>query len=137
VQHLLFFVSMALNGMICYQIAHRRGADPRMWAMVGIFFGPIGVLFTLIWLKKRAAPQKAQPTFVISPWENDHWYCLDHDRQKHGPFTLRQLRSCARRGEITPDSFVWCTDLDEWKRIGQLEGLTEELFVQRAQPAMG
>lgn len=132
------FINGLFCGALCFQAAQRRGANTFLWAAIGLLLGLPGLILCLLVLRRAKKERRLPSPFPqISPWENDHWYYLTESKEQRGPFNLRGLITCARQGELTPRSYVWCSDLEGWSRIEDLDGLGKEVFQERARPAIG
>jgi GYF domain 2 len=127
-QLLLASAMGVVTGAMCALMARRAGRRPFFWFMVGFLSGLVGLL-ALFFVTRRYPVQekkdKAPPP--PSPWESNHWYFLDRNRMRQGPFSLRQLTSAARDGEVKHESWVWNERLESWQRVHQLDGLSTEL----------
>lgn len=50
----------------------------------------------------------------MSIQENKVWYYVSTDNKRIGPFSVGDLSSLARQGEVNPDTLVWSPEHPEW-----------------------
>nr|BAL53261.1 hypothetical protein HGMM_F06C06C06 [uncultured Planctomycetota bacterium] len=54
------------------------------------------------------------------------WFIQRRSGVKAGPFSPRELKNLAHRGELSPDDLVWNEELDHWVPAGRIRGLFED-----------
>jgi hypothetical protein len=53
------------------------------------------------------------------------WFIQRRSGVKDGPFSPRELKNLAHRGELSPEDLVWNEELDRWVPAGRISGLFE------------
>ncbi len=48
------------------------------------------------------------------------WHYI-RDGEKHGPVTKDNIQQLIDEGELTPNHFVWCSGMDDWKQISNVD----------------
>lgn len=66
------------------------------------------------------------------------WYYADHDRNRHGPVSGRDLADLHANGQLAPDTLVWREGLAQWQPWQSLmaEVLAPAAPLAAAEPAM-
>jgi hypothetical protein len=128
---LVVTVLVIQTGLASYYAA-KRGRDPWGWAVIGMLFGFLG-LFLLFLLPPLAQKEQLPPPLAQSEMQVDsvpllppseppkvEWYYLDGEHQQQGPVLLEALRDQWIEKKISAESYVWCSEMTEWKKIGEL-----------------
>lgn len=119
-------------GWICSYFAGQRGRNPYGWFFLGFLFGPFPLvaLFLLPTLQEQALPPSEIPEVHVShhsPFNQFDWYYLDENRQPIGPITFVELQELGEQNQINDQSYVWNDTMENWKRVGDVNELTDEL----------
>ncbi|MDE3045192.1 MAG: DUF4339 domain-containing protein [Verrucomicrobiota bacterium] len=115
-------------GLLSAYIAHRRGRNPLGWFAIGFFFGLLGILAIFFAPPSRKEKEKEMPSQPIKPVPkpylfgpiNKFWYYLDPSHQQVGPMSYEAVSNAWKEGKISPKTFVWNEDLEEWKPLQDL-----------------
>jgi hypothetical protein len=129
-----------LMGIICgyitMLIAERKGRNPLLWCVLGVFFG-IFAIIAIVLLPPAVSRSGGQDEGVIEikatrvepeprvPVEG--WYALMSDRNQIGPMSLHRLKEMFVAGELTKESYVWHETMKEWSEIGNMVELLKIL----------
>lgn len=128
-------VVLVLLGSVTAYYAKKRGRDPIIWFLLGMFFGLLGLLLLFL-MPSLAENEKTIPnTLSTSVLPNtvsvDYpkmvWYYLDSSHKQQGPVTFDALRSMWSTASLFRNSLVWCEGMVDWKRIEELPQLEEKL----------
>ncbi len=118
------FLSALCFGGICAYNAKRRDRSPSAWFLTGFFFGIFGliVLLLLPHSKKEVVQKTTRTPPPITPEVSSiQWYYLDAATQEqHGPMSHIAIKNAHQEGRISNSTFVWNTELDNWKRLEEI-----------------
>jgi hypothetical protein len=122
----LILGSAALAGLLAAYIATRRDRNPYFWFMIGFVFGLVGVMAIFIapdpnkkTEAEEVASQKEPEPYIEGPIDR-FWYYLDSMRQQKGPMSHDALTQAWKKGEISPNTYVWHEQLSDWKELQEL-----------------
>lgn len=48
------------------------------------------------------------------------WYYLDEERAQLGPMSFQALTQAVHQGLVTPSTYLWNEELDQWTTLGEL-----------------
>lgn len=66
---------------------------------------------------------KADPEESLTQATEKIWY-LFHNQAQVGPFSAEEVQRFLRIGRVSPDTFAWRDGMEDWARLGKLEGFT-------------
>lgn len=136
--HFLTLVMGVILGFITAHFAVRKGRDPLIWFIIGLFFGFLG-LIVLYFLQPTgftpsvdtAQTEKNEPPAVpllpVTETLPAAWYYMDKFWQMQGPVSLDQLKSLFVRNEVSVNTPVWSETMHDWKSVKDLEMLLKFL----------
>jgi len=115
------------------RLAHKKGRDPWLWAVLGLLFG-IWSIIILYFLPKRYQKkiyrvQKKKEVFLsleeklfFTLPENYliFWYYLDENQNIQGSFSFNKLKDLWTEKKILSSTYVWNEKMTDWKRIKDL-----------------
>lgn len=136
----LLLSTWVLLGFICSQIAKKKNRNPTTWFYVGFFLGIIGVLLVaLLPAQQRAVQQIILTPTEIVPIQNPviqelrqkHWYYLDKNQTQLGPMSFDAFKRCYQEGKFFITSYVWNEDLENWKKLEELNEYHESLEIEK------
>src|SRR5215813_12942945 len=67
---------------------------------------------------------------------NRSWF-LASDGQQQGPYPEAQFRDMIARGQVTPQTLVWCEGMAGWQKAGEVPGLMSGGMAPPAMPGGG
>lgn len=115
-------------GSLAYYLAKKRGKRPYLWFWCGFFFGLLGVL-CLYFLNPKQKKQEIPPIKApVDPFANKIWYYLDQDMKQLGPMSASALKEALEKGIITSSTYLWHSELDDWKLLEELLPKTTNLL---------
>ena len=136
-------------GSIIGYVAHKRGKNPYLWFVLGMFLGIFGFVLLLIRTRKPAtAANEAQATSAAQPSSatlqpeaapieaknalsaplqdplkdpvGSSWHYLDATHKQQGPIGFGFLKLLWDEKNVTRSTYVWTEGMSEWKKIHQL-----------------
>ena len=141
------FAALMLLSVMTAWYARTKGKNPFLWFFLSLFFFPFSNLI-LFFLPDRhaAAPDPAveRPIFhseaaypkpdsegesgipVERPLQRMpfdpglKWYYITQSCEQVGPVSLSGLRKAATDGTLTEESYIWCDEFADWKKIKEL-----------------
>lgn len=127
-------------GFLTSYLARKRERNPRLWFLLGIFLGILGVALVLILPKKqlkKAPVVVSEPTPVITPYmieKKSDWYYLDAQHQQQGPIAFETLVENCLNKNIQDEAFVWSAGMQEWRRLKEIPELLEKIMPESSTP---
>lgn len=76
--------------------------------------------------KDTPAPELAEQAPEAPGLDGVHWFFVE-DGEAAGPVPFASLQAMWREGALYPSSLVWTEGMNDWRRVGELESLREEL----------
>lgn len=140
----IFFMTLMwiAFGGLCSWYATQKGRDPLIWFCIGILLGILGLIL-LFFLptvsvngktdNPEPSPDKPMvellpaPPKVLYP-DQKEWYYLDPHKNQQGPVGLGYLRQEWEKGNIDPETYVWCEGFEKWFKIKELSELESSLI---------
>lgn len=122
---LLTFIVSILMGFYASNVAKKKNKSQDFWFWMGFIFGIFGVLYLMFFVKKeeKKQPFKASKTpFLLNLQRKDKnilWYYVDNDAQ-NGPISLYALSEKYQKGKVSPSTFVWNEEMQDWKKIEEI-----------------
>ena len=125
---LLLIVCSTLHGYLCSYVAAKKGKNQRLWFMMGVLFGLLGLLMLALLPKKEKTletvekePPADTPQFITAcPTQiKKFWYYLDEKQTQCGPMSFDALTKAWEKGDLDTQTFVWNEEFDQWKRLGE------------------
>lgn len=134
-------------------VASKRGRDPYLWFFLGILFGVFSLLLLMILPShgegvKREAESEGEiddnsgetVSLVITPASQltkesfflVDWFYLDKEGRQQGPLAGDVLKTLWQEEKIIAATFVWSNGMPQWKRIAEIEGLSDSLNKQES-----
>lgn len=129
----LVLLSWAVFGGAASFFASKRGRDPLIWFLIGLFLGVLGllILFLLPPLKLEEEPVDLEViTSSIIPQPElyvKEWFYLGPDRKQIGPIPFHALKAVWIEGKMSEATLVWSDGMEKWQTIKDLTDLNEEL----------
>ncbi len=121
---LIFWV---LLGSITAYYAKERGRHQWGWFCIGLFLGIFGIILLFVLPRKKLQTPPVYPEMEEIPapppkvlGSTKFWYYLDGENKQLGPMSYNALVSASQEGKVTPTTYVWNEDLENWKRFGEL-----------------
>jgi len=122
------------------RLAHKKGRNPWLWAVLGLLFG-FWCLIVLYFLpkkyqkkiykkktKKQAFLSNEEKLFFTTPYNyKTFWYYLDDEENIQGSVSFYRLKDLWVAKKIKPSTFVWHEKMKDWKRIKDLMILKKSL----------
>ena len=71
--------------------------------------------------------RSTRPLPIPFDFNAQQWYLEAGETESRGPFSMYDLRSQWRRGEIDGNTEIWTPDMDQWATIADVRGLREAL----------
>ena len=115
-------------GALAATLAKQKGRNPIAWFFIGLAFGIFGLAFIFFApkIEPDAAKQTTEPP-ALAPFPksslNDpvlFWYYLDKEDKQHGPMSASAFESAKASGQVSSSTFVWNTEMDNWKKLAEL-----------------
>lgn len=125
-QNLIMIFFWILLGLACSHFANKRGRNPYTWFFIGMFLGVFGLLLLFVLpIKKDDVEVIVEPIPPPPPEEKEpiiqrFWYYLDNENKQFGPMSFEALKTASTEGKVTPNTYVWNEDLENWKLYGEL-----------------
>jgi len=140
------FLTLAIGVFLGYatsRYALKKGLSPRLWFLLGFFFGVFAPLYLLlvhpIIQKRKAKSEPTEEEKRTNPiFERIDWYYLDQAHAQQGPMSFIAFKNHFDIGEIGNETLVWNEEMTEWKELssqgGILIALTPEESNGKLQP---
>ena len=115
--------------------ARSRGRSPVAWFFLGSLLGWWGLLLLYLLppvFSEEVPPPVAQvvlpvekPRFPVE--QSKDWFFIDQAKTVCGPLSGKDLKEKWSAGQLNASSWVWNENITEWKKISQVQDLTEWL----------
>jgi len=129
---IVYLVVWTCQGALNAYFAQKRGRDPIIWFVIGLFIGLFGILalFLLPTLSKSEIEEN-EIELEVKPiqtpnYKSLQWFYLDVDHAQHGPVTYDMLQSNFNQDIITEDTYVWSEEMTDWQKVKDLDLFTTE-----------
>lgn len=116
-------------------LAEKKGRNPHVWFIVGLFFGFLSLL--ILWLLPSLKQTKGEsdlvpvpePVLEIKPtsdtashaqWASDRWYYVSLEGVQMGPIDFSLVQEMMKDNRVRPETYLWCEGMENWKRCRDL-----------------
>lgn len=130
-------------------IASKKGRDPLLWFVLGLFFALISLIILLVLpaVKPKKRVEGDSPfvgtTIDVTPLgakegvttteirldsvEDQSWFYLDERRQQKGPITFLQLKELFKERIVVDNTYLWSEGMSEWMPLSRLDIVNDRL----------
>jgi MFS family permease len=116
-------------GYVGYHYAPPRGRDPYAWAALGFFFGVVAVLALFILPKINQEKQTPPPVQPIMPAIlSQDWFYLNEQHEQQPLVKFEKLKQLVLEGVIKPKTYLWTAGFAGWKRLKNIDEISEFLL---------
>lgn len=126
--------------ILCALLAQRRGRNPFVWGLLGLFMNIFALLLLVILpdltLQPSEPEQAGQPpqepdVIDVTPQDSPpaagvsgaEWYYVDPQHQQQGPYSVDDLRGLWKSGTLKEATYLWSEGMEDWQRLASLPDL--------------
>ncbi len=144
---LLSILVSGLIGMLCSNMAQKKGKNSMLWFQIGFCFGIFGIalfFFTLLKDKISSKSKPAQQEFALNAQaassveetpkpiishstqtslEDREWFYLDQNNKVNGGISFKVLKELIQKKAIHDTTLIWSEGMDSWKKLVDLSYL--------------
>ncbi|MDN3505251.1 MAG: DUF4339 domain-containing protein [Rhabdochlamydiaceae bacterium] len=119
------YLTLAIGLFLGYatsKYALTKDLNPKLWFVLGFFFGILAPLFLLlihpiIQRRKAKLTPKIEKKRTNPMFERIDWYYLDHNHDQQGPMSFTAFKNHFDVGEIGDDTLIWNEEMKDWKEL--------------------
>ena len=130
-------------GFVCAYFASKRGRNPIVWFIIGLFCSFLGLAILLVLPPKDEEIPKSwgdksnsrtieltlqeEKKNLPEPFSNENWFYLNEKHEQFGPYVFNDIISFFKDGKIKATSYVWNVGMQSWKTISELPEILQAL----------
>ena len=123
---IISIIFWAACGLTCAVWAEKKGKNPYLWFLVGLFFSVAGVVIAYFKLRRKTPinPAKKQPDrFPLSEnyGKTRLWFIIEKNNEVSNSMSFYALKKKFDEKLIDESTYVWMEALPDWQRLGTVE----------------
>ena|SRR5690242_6877035 len=129
--YMLTIITNLLLAWVCAYYAMRRGYNPIIGFIAGIFFGVLALITLFILPNRKSQSQTPSASKVSSiqatcPIQAQKlWYYLNDKKEQFGPMSFNALSRAWVDGAIQEKTYVWNEEMENWQPLKEVASLQQ------------
>ncbi len=123
---IISIIFWAACGLTCAVWAEKKGKNPYLWFLVGLFFSVAGVVIAYFKLRHKTPLQPAKQLPDRFPVSENYgktrlWFIIEKNNEVSGSMSFYALKKKFDEKLIDESTYVWTEALPDWQRLGTVE----------------